>query len=71
MQGRLVAQEKLVALGEIVAVVTLTVDTTFGSGSAFTLTVPLAVPSWPAEKLEERFGADVSAVRAFSVADPA
>ena len=46
-------------------------DTTFGSGSAFTLTVPLAVPSGPAEKLEERFGADVSAVRAFSVADPA
>ena len=48
----------------------LTVDTTFGSGSAFTLTVPLAVPSGPAEKWEERFGADVSAVRAFSVADP-
>ena len=48
----------------------LTVDTTFGSGSAFTLTVPLAVPSGPAEKWEERFGADMSAVRAFSVADP-
>ena len=48
----------------------LTVDTTFGCGSAFTLTVPLAVPSGPAEKWEERFGADMSAVRAFSVADP-
>ena len=46
-------------------------DTTFGSGSAFTLTVSLAVPSGPAEKLEERFGVDVSAVRTFSVADPA
>ena len=33
----------------------LTVDTTFGCGSAFTLTVPLAVPSGPAEKWEERF----------------
>ena len=49
----------------------LTMDTTFGSGSAFTLTVPLAVSPGPAEKLEERFGADVSAVRASSVADPA
>ena len=49
----------------------LTMDTAFGSGSAFTLTVPLVVPSGPAEKLEERFGADMSAVRAFSVADPA
>ena len=49
----------------------LTVETTFGSGSAFTVTVPLAVPSGPAEKLEERFGADVSAVRTFGVAGPA
>ena len=33
----------------------LTVDTTFGCGLAFMLTVPLAVPSGPAEKLEECF----------------
>ena len=48
----------------------LTVDTTFGSGSAFTATVPLAVPPGAAGKLEEerRFGAaDVSAVRALLV----
>ena len=46
-------------------------DTTFGSGSAFTLTVPLAVLPGSADLLEERFGVDVSAVRTFSVADPA
>ncbi len=48
---------------------TLTVDTVFGSGSAFTATVPLAVPPGSADLLEERFGADVSAVRTFGAAD--
>ena len=47
----------------------LTVDTTFGSGSAFTATVPLAVLPGSADLLEERFGADVSAVRTFGAAD--
>ena len=48
---------------------TLTVDTTFGSGSAFTATVPLTVLPGSADLLEERFGADVSAVRTFGAAD--
>ena len=47
----------------------LTVDTTFGSGSAFTATVPLTVLPGSADLLEERFGADVSAVRTFGAAD--
>ena len=47
----------------------LTVETTFGFGSAFTATLPVAVPPGAAGKLEERFGADVSAVRAFGTAN--
>ncbi len=49
----------------------LTVETEFGRGSEFTFTVPLALPSGPAELLEERFAGDVSAQRAFGVAAPA
>ena len=47
----------------------LTVDTNFGSGSEFMLTVLLSVPAGPTEVLDNRYGSDLSAVRSFAASE--